>query len=79
MTQMGRPSRGKRTQFVIRVPEYLGDAIKTEAQEEQTSLTDYLGRALAQHLGLPVPAPAPRGPGANSRPVAEAAELPLSA
>lgn len=73
----GRPSRGNRTQFVIRVPEYIGDAIKAAAQEQQTSLTDYLGVALAEHLGLPVPPPAPHR--LNHRPSVEVEQLPLTA
>jgi hypothetical protein len=78
MAQLGRTSRGKRTQFVIRVPEYLGDVIKAGALEKQTSLTDYLGTILAEHLGVPVPPPAPRGLYSRLPPV-EVEQLSLTA
>ena len=53
----GRPSKGKRDQFVSRVPWELGDLVRERADAEQVTVSDYIAVVLAERVGRPDLAP----------------------
>jgi len=67
----GRPSKGKRDQFVSRVPWELGDLVREQADAEQVTVSDYIAVVLAERVGRPDLAP-------TSHHTYEQQELPIS-
>ena len=67
----GRPSKGKRDQFVSRVPWELGDLVRQQAGVAQVTVNDYIAVVLAERVGRPDLAP-------SSHPVFNQQELPIT-
>lgn len=49
----GRPSKGDRHKFGVRVPLDLADAVAKRASELGMSINDYIGNLVSQDTGVP--------------------------
>lgn len=63
----GRPSKGERDAFSLRPPQPLGDRIRAAADDKGMSYNDYLMSIVANAMGMPQYAPAPRTPAEQIR------------
>lgn len=54
----GRPSKGERDLLVTRPAAPIGQAIRARADASELTISEYIARLLAEHVGLPDLAPA---------------------